>query len=161
MEGGSSNGVVTFWFEVVEDRRSGVEIYAHNDPSDNSTEFASPGHFNIPCEGKRIYIANNYSLDVPLWQKDISNDEDFNLLYKKIFSQVNKCLPFEISGYDCAYNVEGEYPKISDEIKKMPNVINKKTCKIIKENDGGGYYFVIVIDSNGNNLLTNLLCVWY
>ena len=65
-------------------------------------------------------------------------------------------MPFKVTGYNSAYKEKGEYPDIPNEIKDIPNVLNKKELKRI-ENDIDGYYFFFVIDSDGNEVSTNLL----
>ena len=65
-------------------------------------------------------------------------------------------MPFKVTGINMAYKEEGGYPNVPNEIKDIPNVLEKKELKYI-ENDIDGYYFFFVIDSDGNEVSTNLL----
>jgi hypothetical protein len=159
----------SFWFYIIDDYRIGRKIYTYTHPpkyeneeeeqseeEDNAPEEACEIKFFLPKEGKRIYIVNEFPKYETIWHKDINN-ENTETLYLKIFSQIHDCMPFEVSGYNCAYKEEGHYPDISDEIKILPNIISKKLVKKITHCEDNGYYFLFIVDSNGIDFDTYLL----
>jgi hypothetical protein len=164
--------VKSFWFHIIDDYRSGRSIYTYtnppkyeeeNDDNDeeeseyNTPEEACEIEFSLPKEGQRIYIVIDFPEYRPIWYKDINNDENTELLYLKIFSQIHDCLPFKVTGYNCAYKEKGYYPDVPNNIKNLPNIINKKLIIKISELEDNGYYFIFIVDSDGDEIMTQLL----
>ena len=164
MTDNKENQLKSFWFYYSNDYRSGRSIYAYtNSPKDgddenNTPEEACEIQFALPKERQRLYIVNEFPYNKPIWHKDIDiDDDDTERLYLKIFSQIHDCMPFEVSGWDGAYVEEGNYPDVSNDIKNMPDIIDKDIIKKITECEDKGYYFLFVVDSDGNEIITKLL----
>ena len=164
MTDNKENQLKSFWFYYSNDYRSGRSIYTYtNSPKDgddenNTPEEACEIQFALPKERQRLYIVNEFPYNKPIWHKDIDiDDDDTERLYLKIFSQIHDCMPFEVSGWDGAYVEEGNYPDVSNDIKNMPDIIDKDIIKKITECEDKGYYFLFVVDSDGNEIITKLL----
>ena len=111
-----------FWFYISKDYRSGNSITTYSKTPKESI-LASNITFEIPKQGyTRLYIANEYPQYQPVWHKDIKNDEDYDNIYLKIFSQIHNSMPFKVTGVNCGYKEEGYYPGITQEIKEIPNI---------------------------------------
>ena len=167
MTDNKENQLKSFWFYYSNDYRSGRSIYTYtNSPEygeqqdeydeNNTPEEACEIKFALPEERQRLYIVNEFPYYKPIWHKDIDDDNNEHL-YLKIFSQIHDCMPFEISGYNSAYIEEGNYPDVSNNIKKMHDIIDKDLIKKITECEDKGYYFLFVVDSDGNEIITKLL----
>lgn len=139
------------WFNIYSDYRSGstVEVYKN---IDNPPKEAIEITFKLPTKGNRMYLINEYpNYDTtPMWYKDLSKDDDYEKIYKKLFSQIHGCLPFEVTGYNSSYKEEGKYPEISKDFLKM------ETVEIPSLNEEG-LYFLCVLDYKGNELFTEIL----
>ena len=162
----------SFWFYISDDYRSGRSICTYtnlpnndedNDDNNNTPEEACEIEFALPKEGIRLYIVNDFPHYEPIWYKDINDDEDnddnnnIESSYLKIFSQIHDCLPFEVTGYNCAYKEEGYYPDVSEDIKNMPDIIDEDLTEKIGECYDDGYYFIFIVDCDGNEIKTELL----
>jgi hypothetical protein len=157
----------SFWFHISDDYRSGRCIYTYTNPpkyeeENDNEEYNTPEEaceikFSIPKKGIRVFIVIDFPDYKPIWYKDINDDENTEVLYLKIFSQIHDFLPFKVTEYNCAYKETGYYPDVSDDIKKLPNIINKKLIKKISECEDDGYYFLFIIDSDGDEIMTHLL----
>jgi hypothetical protein len=172
--------IKSFWFHISNDYRSGRSIYTYTKPpkyenenieiEDNEYEYDTPEEdneydtpeeaseikFNLPKKGKRIFIVIDFPEYKPIWYKDIYDDENTELLYLKIFSQIHDFLPFIVTGQNCAYKEEGYYPDVPIDIKNLPNIIDKKLIKRISECEDE-YYFIFIVDSDGDEIRTDLL----
>jgi hypothetical protein len=86
-------------------------------------------------------------------------NDDTKLLYLKIFSHIHGFMPFNVTGWNSAYKEEGHYPDIPENIKTLPlpNIIDKKLTKIIRNCKDDGFYFLFIVDSDGNECRTHLL----
>ncbi len=69
-----------------------------------------------------------------------------------MYSQINDCLPFEVTGWTTGYKEDGYYPEVPEDIKSIPNINLDKL-----QYDEMFDYFVIAIDDNGNEYFTELL----
>lgn len=149
------------WFNIYSDYRSGTKIDVYiKPPEDIDDEYNAPEEsieitFILPEKDYRIYLVNEFpSYDTkPIWFMDLNKNEDYEKFYKKMFSQIHDCMPFEVSGYNSAYKEEGTYPEIPKDIKIMEEI---EICKDIKENKDH-VYFLCVLDCDGNELFTKLL----
>ena len=163
----------SFWFHISNDYRSGRSIYTYTNPpkyeeenieindDEEENEYDTPEEaseikFNLPKEGKRLFIVIDFPEYKPIWYKDIYDDENTELLYLKIFSQIHDFLPFKVTGQNCAYKEEGYYPDVPNHIKNLPNIIDKKLIKKISECEDE-YYFIFIVDSDGDEIMTHLL----
>lgn len=148
------------WFHIYSDYRTGMNICVYNrspEDSEDSDEENAPDDaleilFELPEEGYRMYLMNEYPSynTEPIWSKDLSEDDDYEKIYKKIFSQIHGCLPFEVTGYNSAYKEEGYYPEISEEIKLFKEIN-------IPDLEEEGVYFICVLDTEGNEIFTKML----
>ena len=163
-----------YWFYMTEDSRTGAFIYTYDKPPNDDDELTPDNEnvqsnedddvtpddafnvtFELPKKGDvRLYIVNEFPEHI-FWFKDIKENEYNENIYLKIFSQIHDCLPFKISGYTGNWRQEGEYPKISKEIKELPNILKKEELKEMERSVG--WYFFNVIDSDGENISTNVL----
>jgi hypothetical protein len=136
------------WFHIYSDYRTGATIDVYTDDApDDALEIT----FALPKQGRRLYLMNEYPTynTEPIWSKDLSEDDDHEKIYKKIFSQIHGCLPFEVTGYNSAYKEEGHYPEIPEEIKLFKEID-------IPDIDEDGVYFVCVMDTEGNEIFTGM-----
>ena len=148
------------WFHVYSDYRTGMNVcvYVYNrsaedtEDEENEPDDALEILFKLPEQGHRMYLKNEYTCynTEPIWSKDLSEDDDYEKIYKKIFSQIHGCLPFEVTGYNSSYKEEGKYPEISKDI------LNLETVEI-PSLDEEGFYFLCVLDYKGNELFTDIL----
>lgn len=152
------------WFYVYADYRTGMNIDVYNRSSEdnennedldeeNAPEDALDITFKLPAHGYRIYLINEYPSysDKPIWYKDLPTIDDCEKVYKKLFSQIHHCMPFEVTGYNSAYKEEGFYPEIPEDIKLMSEIgIRTDICE-------DGVYFVCVLDHEGNEIFTKML----
>ncbi len=153
----------SFWFNVTSDYRSGVNVYAYTKPpkeydyeaDERTPDEANEITFILPHKGYRLYVVNECPDYESVWHMDIDDDTDYEKIYLKIFSQIHGCLPFKVTGLSVSGKDEGDYPDIPTEIEEMTNVIDKTLVDKIEKN--GGYYFVFIVDSDGNELLTEML----
>ena len=146
------------WFHVYWDYRTGttVDVYIKS-PEDTDDEYAAPDDalkitFTLPKQGRRMYLMNEYPSynTEPIWSKDLSEDDDYEKIYNKIFSQIHGCLPFEVAGYNSAYKEEGHYLEIPEEIKLFKEID-------IPDIEEDGVYFACVLDTEGNEIFTGTL----
>ncbi len=145
----------TLWFHIQSDYRSGPKIYTFNKTPEDEYEDAYPITFEMPKEGYRMYIVNDFPEYEVIWYKDLNDNDDFNEIYLKIFSQIHNCMPFKVTDHNSAGKEEGEYPDISEKIKNLPNIAEDIVEKI--KEDFQGYYFFCVIDNEGTDIFTELL----
>lgn len=158
-----------YWIHIdMNDYRSGTNIYAYpkapretdvdedeSEDDEYAPEEAVPYNFKIPSD-YCIYIVTDY----PEYKiKACINTEKRDILkklYHKMFSQLHDCLPFEVTGHNCAYKEEGYYPEVPYDIKKMPDI--KIIEEMKEENDSGDHvYFVFAIDNEGNEVFSEML----
>lgn len=111
--------------------------------------------FEIPKEGCRVYLVNEFPEYKPIWHKNVSTYEDINKIYFKLFSQIHGCMPFEITDYNSAYKEECEYPEIPEEIMLFEEIAKEITDNI-RENIEC-VYFMCVINNEGDEIFTALL----
>lgn len=151
----------TFYFDITSDYRCGPQINVYNEEeAEENEDILEDGvviTFNIPKEGLNFYIVNEFPNYEPIWCKNINESDDYRAMYLKIFSLINKCLPFNTTGHTCSGKERGDYPKITKEIKDMTCCVDKKIISNIKKNDDEGCYFVFVINSDGEQIFTKLL----
>ena len=127
------------------------EDYDENEP-ENAPEDAAEIEFELPTKGVRIYIVNEFPYYKPIWYKDLDDEEDYENMYLKIFSQLHECMPFVVTGLTSSYKEEGHYPEVTEEMNNMKDIEGIKEVENMN-----GDFFVCVIDSDGNELLTELL----
>ncbi len=143
------------YYSIVRNYRSCSKIYTYIseiiENMDSRDEDILEIDLEMPMEGRRIYIINEFPYNKPIWYKDLKEDEDYEKIYEKMFSQLHECMPFVVTSYT-SYKEEGYYPEVSEEMKKMEDIEGIKEI-----NNRNGDYFVCVIDSKGNKLLTKLL----
>ena len=149
-----------FYFCIESDYRSGptIESFPEDDREEEKEEIpynAFDITFEVPKENARLFIVNEYPNYSIIFSKDLSEDDDYEKIYYKIFSQIHNCMPFEVTGYNSAYKEEGYYPDVPKNIETMPSIISEKMVDEIT--NGEGYYFLVIIDSEGDNNLTKLL----
>ena len=147
-----------FWFHIGDDYRIGkyITVYENeNNSNDLIPEEACPISFDIPLEGYRIYIVNEHPKYKFIWYKNLEPEEEFDIIYLKIYSQIHNYLPYKITECTISGKELGYYPEVSDNIKILPNIENEFIDEI--KNNKEGYYFYFVIDENGNEIYTGLL----
>ena len=151
------------WFHIYADYRTGMNIDVYNrsykdednedSDEENAPEDALDITFKLPTQDYRIYLLNEYPSysDIPIWYKDLPSKDKCEKVYKKLFSQIHDCMPFEITGYNSAYKEEGFYSEIPEDIKLMSEIdIGYNICE-------EGVYFVCVLDHEGNEIFTKIL----
>lgn len=141
---------VDYYFKVIEHFKSIPRVCVVKKTDDE--EFTC-GSFKLPKKGKiRLYIVRNYCFVIDtIFFLDINEKDDYNKIYLKMFSQIHKCLPFEITKYDRNNKEEGYYPK---ELTDMENILDKD---ILKQMIGGDYeYYFFVVNSKGKEIDTKL-----
>jgi len=102
--------------------------------------------FELPHEYKRLYVVEIFPDQSIIYHKDYDKTVDETNINLKLFSQFNGCFPFNV--------VTNSYPKITDSIKTMPEII------LPKLDEAQGFYVAIWIYSNGefNNPILLLPC---
>jgi len=112
----------------------------------------------LPEKDYRLYIINEHPSYVtePICFIDLKNNSECEKIYRKMFSQVYDCMPFEIDDYNNAYKEEGEYPEISEEIKSM-DYIRKDITDEIKKNIDEHVYFLCVLNNKGEEVFVKML----
>jgi hypothetical protein len=142
------------YYSIIRNYRSCSKIYTYTlqimENMGLKDEDISEIDLEMPKEGIRIYIINEFPYNKPVWYKDLKEDEDYNKIYEKIFSQLHECMPFVVTSYTS--KEKGYYPAVSDEMKEMEDIEGIKEIE-----NRNGDYFLCVIDSKGNELLTKLL----
>ena len=148
----------SFWFCISEDYRSGPKIYTYDDCIDDDDIIIFNRNFELPLEGKiRMYLCNDaYDTETPVWYRELEKDADHKSIYLKMFSQIHDCIPFKVTGHNCAYKEEGHYPNIPAEIKKMTDGLTEQELEDIN-NNYEDRFFVFTIDSDGTNISADLL----
>lgn len=133
----------TLWINIHDDYRSGMQIICDDIPDDESSDFK----FELPIDTKyRLYLVNEFPKYKVIYQNDCIDKDQYIKLSNKIFSQVHKSLPFVVTDFNCAYKKKGYFPKITSDIRNMPNI---QEANIIKKDDDG-CYFIIILDNEGN-----------
>ena len=161
------NIIKKLWFHIYSDYRYGENIYIYDKPyveteeeshEDNAPEEAFEVAFTLPKKGYRIYLINeypNYNSE-PLWFKDLDKNDDYEKIYKKMFSQIHGCMPFVSTGYNVAYKEEGYYPEISNEIISFEDI---EIINTIKKNIED-IYFICVLNNKGDQIFTKMLTIF-
>jgi hypothetical protein len=147
----------TLYFHNYSDYRSGMNIVLYDpEHEEDIPEEAFEINFSLPKQGFRLYIINEYpNYDTkPIWYIDLKSECE--KIYKKMFSQIYGCMPFEMSESNSAYKEEGEYPEISEEIRLMTDIGKDITDKI-KENMEEHVYFLCILNANGDEIITKIL----
>jgi len=131
----------SYYFEIVDCRYSGRSVYC-NEKEESDAAFEV--ELELPEKGVNFYIVNEFSgwdIEKKIWFEDEKKAEQSML---KLYSQINNCLPFKVTGMSSSYKEDGYYPKVSDEIQKMDNIDFKPV-------NGEEYYFCVTVDKNGVN----------
>jgi hypothetical protein len=158
----------TFWIHIDHNNyRTGTTIETYerppnqeneSDTSDDETPESAPQEatpFMLelpPFDNYRVYVCCDYPKYDVLFYVDCDTLKACKNFYLKIYSQINECLPFEVTGWTTGYKEEGYYPEVPEEIKALPEINLDKL-----EKDDMFDYFVIALGDNGNEYFTKLL----
>jgi len=82
--------LLKYWFFITNDYRSEKRIYTYTnspkygeeqdgDNENDTPEEACDIEIELPKEGQRLYIVNEYPYYKPIWHKDIDYDDTYQL----------------------------------------------------------------------------------
>ena len=129
----------TYYFEITDCRYSGRSVcYSEKDDSDKAFQI----ELELPTKGFILYIINEFSgwdIEKQFWFEN-KNDAERSMI--KVYTQINKCMPFNVTGISSSYKEKGYYPDVSDEILAMDKIDFSPT-------DDDEYYFGVIVDQSG------------
>ena len=126
----------TYYFEIVDCRYSGRSVH-WSEKEESDAAFSV--ELELPEKGVHFYIINEFSgwdIEQKIW---FENYKDAKRAMMKLYSQINNCLPFKVTGMSSSYKEDGYYPDIPEEIQKM----NKIDFEPLNDEE---YYFVVIVD---------------
>lgn len=119
----------TFYFEFTDDYRSGPDLCFFAEDDVEVDDYVRNNYMEVELELCKdriyvIYLDSIYqTIIVEFNTEDAINKYGTRENFKnKIFTMINGCLPFEVTGMTTSYKETGFYPKIPEDISNMKEI---------------------------------------